>query len=276
MKKFLIFLCAFVIAAADDEPAVDCENWPSNLKKVEECCNIPFHSNSLIQNICYSKCVIKAKDLQDDCTAECYVNMTGLIKEGTINKVAVKRIYENNCFSDRRWAKTISDAVDKCEYDSSESVMKNLVKFYNCADDFLAANCVSFIQSVECDATEDHFEQCKKIEPNCTAWPIDLMHPDVCCKIPKLISDDLTTKCRFGCQRKEFFSHKQVECMQNCTYIDTGLKLNGKFDFEVVKKILMESTNKTEAWEKPIGEAAEVCEKLLKGKKELSVSFRLR
>lgn len=181
----------------------------------------------------------------------------------------MKRIFENNAYQERDWVKIIGEGVEKCEYDSTGTLSQNLAKFYSCVNEYLAENCVSFVQSPECDATEQFFEQCKNIQPNCTAWPMVLGHPESCCKTPLLVSEELSSKCSHTCRRKEFFLVKQIECLTNCTYMETGLRNEGKVDFEVVKKMLLESSNKTEAWEKPIEEAIQICEKNIKGEKAL-------
>lgn len=199
----------------------------------------------------------------EDCAVGCYVNMTGLIKDGTINKATVKRILENNAYYERQWKKVIEAGVDNCEYQPIDSMTQSLVKFYECVNKYLANNCVSFIQSNECDETEAYFEKCKNIQPNCESWPVNYMYPDSCCKSPLLFTDDVKLKCKVECKRTEFLIMKQFECVNNCTY--AGLRTNGKIDFEVVKKILAENSNRAEKWEKPIESSVEICEKVIKG-----------
>lgn len=267
MKRTFYFLCSLLFVLAEDETS-ECN--PSSLKPVRDCCNIPHHSNDLLQNVCYTRCALKSIDVRSDCAVDCYVNMTGLIRDGSINKSAAKRIYENNAYHDRVWLKLIGDGVDKCNFESTESLTENLIKFYNCVDDFLSENCVSFIQTSECDKVEEHFETCKNIQPDCSVWPKHLMNPAICCQTPSLFSETLNSKCRTECHRKQFLLTKQIECLNNCTYIETGLKAEGKFNFEVVKKMLIESSgNKSEIWEKPIENAVNVCEKFITGKEEL-------
>lgn len=264
----LVFLLVSVANCNEisEEASDDCKTWPSNLPSLQECCSIPYHSNMMLQNICQNKCMIKPKDSQSACALDCYINITGLLRDGKINKVVVKRIYDNNAYNERQWSQIISDGVDKTEYDGkSGSLAENLVKFYNSVEDYLGEHCVSFIQSNDCYLTEEHFEKCKNTQPNCTAWPMNMMNPEVCCKTPILISEKLSNKCHFECQRKELFMPRQVECIQNCTYIETGLRVDGKFNFETVKKVLIENSNHSEAWEKPITETVETCEKTIKG-----------
>lgn len=244
----------------------DCHPWPSHLKSIRECCSIPSHYNGLTQNICISKCSMKHGEARTDCELVCYVNQTALIQDEKINKLVVQRIYENNAFHERRWSNIINDGIQKCEYVATGSLMGDLMKFYNCVNDYLSENCIIFMQTNECDATEEHFLKCKNIEPNCSAWPIHQMRPDACCKTFPLISEALTAKCRRDCQRKELFYNRQHECVHNCTHIETGMIVDKKIDFEVVKKMLIESSKHSLEWEKPIEIAVENCEKLVKGR----------
>lgn len=293
MKLIITILCLVTIAFAQDEEATtsapveaamtesassavesetteaagSCHPWPTHLKSVRDCCNIPTHSNALTQNICASKCNMKHGESRVECELVCYVNQTALIQDEKINKVVVQRIYENNAFHERRWGKFILEAVqEKCEYVATGSLLADLMKYYNCVDDHLSENCVSFMQTPECDASEEHFMKCKNLEPNCTAWPARQMRPDSCCKTFPLIPETLHTKCRQECQRKELFYHRIQECVRNCTHIETGLVVDDKIDFGVVKKLLIESSKGSLEWEKPIEIAVEHCSILVSGK----------
>lgn len=265
MDNFFLFFCVIFVVFCESSAESSCDPWPSYLRSREDCCNIPSQSNTILQDICTTKCSLKSVESQSDCAVECYVNITTIIKDGSINKIAVKRLYENNAFHNREWVKVIGEAVEKCDYETTGTLTQNLIKFHNCVNDLLAENCVSFIQTPECDPTEEYHEQCKNIQPNCTAWPTHQIHPEVCCKTPQLFSEALTSKCSRDCKRKELFLVKQSECIQNCTYIETGLRSDGKVDFEVVKKMLIESSNKSEAWEKPIESSIQFCEKKIRG-----------
>lgn len=263
MKGIIVLLCALSTALADSS----CE-LPPGMKTMRECCNVPSHSNAMLQSMCTSNCMVKSQELQYECAVECYVNMTNLIKDGTINKAAAIKIYENNGFHDAAWSKQIREGVDKCSYDPTGPLEHNLLKFYNCVDDFLSENCVHSIQTAECEPTEEFYDHCRNIQPNCTSWPRTLMHPESCCKTPQILSQELNDKCRIECQRKEFFSQRQFECAHNCSYLESGLIVEGKVNFAVVKKMLSENSKNAEAWEKPIDSAVETCEKNLKGEKK--------
>lgn len=266
MKRILALLSVICIVLAEEK--LECDPWPSNLKPIRDCCNIPHHSNDLIQNICYTKCTEIKVDESSDCSVECYVNMTGLIvTKGSINKTAAKWIYESNALYERRWIKPISDGVDKCQFDSTGSLTQSLVKFYDCVDGFLSANCVNFLQNDECDQVVEHYESCRNIQTNCSFWPTHQMNPDICCQTPQLLPEILYSKCKTRCRQREFLLMKQIECMNNCTFIETGLITGDEIDFKVVNMMLIESAgNKSNIWEKPIRNAAESCKKSISGK----------
>lgn len=260
MKEILVLIFALTAVLADSS----CE-LPEGMKTMRECCNIPKHSNSMLQSMCTTTCQSKSHELRHECAVECYVNMTNLIKDETINKATAIRIYESNVFHDAAWSKVIREGVDKCTYDSTGTLEHNLLKFYNCVDDFLSENCVQSLPTIECQPTEEFYENCKNIQPNCTVWPQTLMHPESCCKIPQTLSTELTSKCHVECQRKELFMQRQMDCTRNCTYLESGLIVDGKVNFIVLKKMLSENSKNADIWEKPIETAVEICEKHMKG-----------
>lgn len=262
MKRIFILVCAVVSVLTDSSCDI-----ADGMKTMRECCVTPNHSNFMLERLCQQIVSVKSKVEQHERAIECYLNMTNLIKNETINKAAVIKIYENNAMFDPEWSQQIREGVDKCSFDSSGTLEHNLLKFYNCVDDFLGENCVNVLQIPECESVQEFYENCKHIQPNCTSWPRSLANPEVCCKIPKVLSNNLYSKCQMECQRKELFIQRQTECTHNCTFLESGLMVEGKFNFAVVKKMLSENANNTELWEKSIEVAVETCEKTVKGKK---------
>lgn len=265
MKKSFIFLCVVLeTAVAQSDDSSVCNTWPSKLKTVAECCNIPGHGNDALQNLCYSR-YAHSNDHQEDTIMSCYVNMTGIIKDGAINKNSVRRIYNANNYQNKMWMKIIADGVETCEFESSGSLNEDIVKYYNCVDDYLADHCQTYLDDDECDLTEAHLVECGKIQLNCTSWPMQLIYPESCCQTPQLISPDLRGNCYTSCSRKEFFVEKLQKCIFNCTFVDTGLITDGKFNFEAAKKVLLANTNNSEIWEKPVNDAVDACVMSAKG-----------
>lgn len=263
MKPLLIMFCCLAIVVCEEEVSEGCDPWPSNVRSTRECCLIPHHSNDLIQDMCAMQCFSHGSQ-ENECPTNCYINKTKILKEGTIDKTVVKRFYHNNnVYFDHDWKKFIDLGVDKCEFASSDSVTQSLLSFFNCVSDFLANNCISFLQVPECVATEDLFDKCRKDPANCSKWPNTLMHPASCCNTPQLENEGIKLECRVACERKELFVAERNKCIDKC--VDASIQSEGKIDFELVKKVLIESSKKVEAWEKPIASAVEACEKDMKG-----------
>lgn len=244
-----------------------CDPWPENLKPLRECCNIPHHSNTILMNHCYFKCNTSDKDgdQQNDCAAKCYTNFTLLITDDKLNKNVVKRIYGGNAFYEEKWMKLINGSVDNCDFDESGPLVENLAKFFECINLQLENNCASFTNSIECDKVQEYFEQCNNIKPDCEVWPQTVINPDVCCKTPPVFSQRHINTCRQKSLTKELFLPRQIKYMESCLFNETNIKVDGKFDFAVLQKLLIANTKENPEWEKPITEAIEKCEKKMKG-----------
>lgn len=219
-------------------------------------------------NHCFFQCNTNGKDEeeQNDCAAKCYANVTLLVHDGKFNKNIARRIYENHAFHEAKWMKVINESFELCEYDeSATSLAENMAKFFECINSHLENNCVSFVNSMDCDKVQELFEKCHNHEADCTSWPQVLIHPDVCCKTPQLFSQHAISVCRGKCSAKELFLPRQLKCMEKCLFSDTSVKVDGKFDFKVVLKLLTEHILSNPEWEKPIVTAVEKCETKIKG-----------
>lgn len=218
-------------------------------------------------NHCFFKCHTNetSEDEQNECAAHCYSNVTLLIADGKFNKNIAKRIYGNNAFHELRWTKLINESVDSCDFNETGSLAGSLAIFFECINLNLENNCASFVNSLECDKVQEHFEKCNKIEPDCNHWPQTLINPEVCCITPRLFNQHQIFSCRRKCSAKELFLQRQIKCVDNCLYNETNVKVDGKFNFEVVKKFLLENSKKQPKWETAINDAVEKCEKKIKG-----------
>lgn len=270
MKKILLILnflaCIRFIKCDGENETSNCDQFLSEKQKIQECCNIPSSIDIGLQQSCYARCSGGPPSQLDDCALECYLTSTMLLdRDRKVDKISAKRIYKNNIYNDETWLKVIDESVDKCDYEVSEDIEHNLMKFFNCVDDFLTDNCTSFLQSPICEPIEEEFEKCKGKSVDCSTWPCNFVNVQSCCKTPQIYSPNLIEKCSFECQKKELLMRKRSECNFNCTMIDTGLLVDGKFNFETVKKLLMASTNKSEEWEKQIDVAISSCEGRFKG-----------
>jgi hypothetical protein len=183
-------------------------------------------------------------------------NSTLLLVDGKINKQIVKRIYNANAFHEPKWMKLVSESVEICKFEESKSLSKSLAKFYECINQNLEDNCVSFVNTIECDKVEEHFESCRNETFDCKTWPEMFVEPEPCCNTPQLFphSSRHNLNCRKKCSTEEFFLPRQITCVEDCMNSESKLKAHGKFDFKIAKILLLENTNKKEEWDKPITE----------------------
>lgn len=190
-----------------------------------------------------------------------------MTSEGKINKNIVKRIYSANAFHEQKWVKLINESVESCKFDESRDLAKSLAQFFECTNQNLEDNCIYFQNTLECDKVQEHFETCKDVKPDCKSWPDNLLDPEICCNAPRLFTQTLhySVSCRRKCSAEELFVPRQIKCVENCLNNETKVKANGKYDFKVVKTLLLESTQKKELWEKPVEEAVEACEGKMSG-----------
>lgn len=161
--------------------------------------------------------------------------------------------------------KVIDKTVDSCEFQEADSLTQSLAIFYECVNHKLADNCVEFVNTRECDKVEEYFETCKDIQPDCDSWPESLPNPEVCCKTVRLFNRELIQNCKKICAMKELYIPLQLNCTHRCLFNDSKVRVDGKFDFNVVKSLLMKNSKNNLNWEKPIENAVEKCEKKLKG-----------
>lgn len=245
-----------------------CDSWPDDLKPLRDCCNTPRHYNSALLSHCFTKCngVKVTENDQKECAIDCYSNVTLLLtKERKINKNIVKRIYANNALHDVVWMKVINQSVDGCDSLDSGASSQSLAKFYECVNENLENNCVKFFNTDACDKVQEYFERCNNIKADCEHWPDSLAYSDGCCKTPQIFSQNYVLACRKKCASIEFFPSLQVKCVESCLINDTSLKVEGSFNFTVVKKLLHENTNDRTEWEKLIEETVGKCEVKMQG-----------
>lgn len=253
------------VAETTAAPALSCDSWPPQLRSLRECCEVPDHTNQLAQSICTARCSAKHRDSQFNCIVGCYVGRTHLIRNNVVDRSVARKLFETNAY-DRRWRHLIEVGVGKCAYNVTGSLNEDLARYFSCVGDYLAENCINFVENTECDAVQEHFESCHNVTANCSAWPIGLLQPDGCCSTPTLTMDVPRAKCKAECQQKEMFLYRQSECELNCTTNATGITTaDGAIDYVGVKKVLLENANKTVDWEKPIEYAVKACEKMMAG-----------
>ncbi|KAG5669308.1 hypothetical protein PVAND_017196 [Polypedilum vanderplanki] len=273
MSKFLTFLSflSFVcLSHATQELETEvhpaCRSWPVHLKTPRDCCMVPTGRSNYILDRCYYACYHHDKLTNDEtsknehleCATKCFINSTQIIVNGNFDKEKFKILY-NGMSRNNNWQEVIDEAIEKCEFDTKASVHDALAKFYACFDAFLGENCVHFINTPECLKTQELFEHCHPKNVDCESWPLDLMHPEYCCKTPPLISMEARSKCYRNCQVKELFSHRRSRCTEECVYDDSKWKIEDKLDYNGIKEVLHGNSKGNEKWGKVIDAAIEKC-----------------
>lgn len=256
MKSPAIFLLLSLSLISGDSES-ECNSWPPNLKSVRECCALPHFISEQLRHYCYLTCLGKDFAQQADCASECYMNKSEIMNGTSINIAAVKRIYDaHEPPQQRYWEKILTSALSQCKFDTTGSTSQNLIKFYECVNEYLADNCIRFHKTPECEAVENHFEKCKNLTADCTIAPSNVNDSN-CCHSLLYFSREVLTKCSFECERKEFLLI--YECQHECRNNKTLQAIDGKA--ENLKKLLIESSNNLTEWEKPIDESVKSCEK---------------
>lgn len=264
MAKFyaLLILLFFI----QNSLATDCTTWPPNLKPIGGCCRLPSEFDYRFSGKCYNNCKNSSSEAINDCAVECYVRLSALMNGTIANKNIVKKIFVDNfMWYENPWKIVVYAAVNNCTFNTTGTLHQNLLHFYNCVNENLAENCINFYGMSECDDTIEHFLKCRNKQYKCFFNTITPEYMS-CCKMPLYFAEEFNGKFRLDCQKKEFHTHKKFECAYNQTIAENESKNEGTFDFAIVKKMLIESSNNSEVWTKTIEKAMETCENSVKGK----------
>lgn len=264
MKSALKYLwfSAFIAAIYSED---SCENWPSEMQSLKQCCDISYRQNGFEEKICAGKCKNRDLSRMKTCIEACFTSSSLFTRDKTFDKEKVKS-YGMIYFPrfNPKWQPELNKSVDKCEYESTKNLSLDLAKFFHCIRENLIKNCVSFKDYLKgCDLVEEHNRKCKKIEPDCTIW--SEVNSGKCCVVPDLIRPQIESDCEEKCRKDEFFKALLKKCFIDCIINETKLIVDGKFNSEAAKTALLENANKTDEWEKPIARVVERCDKDLAG-----------
>lgn len=272
MKPSSALTVLFLVATVHGN-STDCKTWPSTLKPLSECCNTPNRLDLSAEKLCCDKCDSLSFEEKKDCAMSCYINTTGILVNGKINKDAVVEILVQNKV-DPYYGRTLADvkeikaAVDKCDYAFNDTIAQRLLEYHGCIHETLSQDCLDLKRYGDCEPTVEHFEKCKNINQDCTkwpeVWPAGTFLPMYCCKTPKLYSDSTFEKLRTACSR-EFYPHKIFECVYNNSVEASMMKDDSKVSTDVLKKMLLHDPLLLNEWTKPIETAVETCGKAIKG-----------
>ncbi|KAL7015139.1 hypothetical protein ACKWTF_016297 [Chironomus riparius] len=244
-----------------EKPEEACKPWPSTYKPLRECCMIPHNPLQITLNTCFYRCTSRETDerRQIECGASCFINVTGIFYDHRLNRERIKNLMIGASVVPSKWIRIIEAGIDSCKFEDNGSMHDRLARFFGCLTDFMTDNCVQFVQTPDCERSQELFEQCHHIKPICEHWPFGYGTLDSCCKIPPLFSQALRSKCHHECTYSELFLQRQAKCDEFCRYDDTKLRVGNAFNFDAVKAMLMESVKGTPEWKVPIDHAVEKC-----------------
>lgn len=232
--------------------------WDRNI--LDHCCNIPDPIHERMQLESLHKCQNSTKI---DCVIFDYVRLTHLLDQyNEIDKESVKLMYEKNK-RDPIWKDVIEKAIENCIYEKTDNISENFRKYYSCIGNYLTVNCVSFLPSKLCENVSERADLCREIVDDCKFLTPNSIKS--CCNVPRLIATDSVEKCKHNCQRKEILVKKREICEGFCTLNETGILMDGKFNFINVKRNLMMGANNSVKWEKSIDITIQYLEPQFKG-----------
>ena len=284
MKLTLTSMFALLSAMAASVVENSCDLWPSaHLVPMQACCVLPDYLEEKALSKCDYVCRAEKLENHSECYATCYVNETQIMKNGILDKALIKKIFNDtkeidpyfDFNSTKRHKKLLSEAVDECEFKSTGKISNDLATFYDCVKNFTVKNCILHRNDLICDASIEFNEKCRKTPTKCDEFPQTRVwsfeHPKHCCNYPKIVTNDHYNKFMTACQKKEFFLYRRFECMYYETVKEAGMKNSEVFDFKVVKKMLIESSNKATNWESSIDKSLLTCKSEMKGRLRVEI-----
>lgn len=253
-------------------PDSSCSSASFPIEDIKHCCFLPRYTNLQFERICYFQCSRFVIDFEKNknCILDCMVRELHLLNgDGRINKISVKNMYSSNLDRRRNWTRLIDEAVTKCDSDQLNGLETKLKLYFGCIETHLSVNCIDFKEWLEeCHEIENHFDSCRNSsldEFDCSRAPVDITNARDCCILPQLISNETIGRCQKDCVSIEFLEPLMAACMENCFLKETGLKVNGRIDFNIVKSLLLNNAVKYAGWNERINFAVDSCRKVVQG-----------
>lgn len=271
IKTNLIIIVHCLFGAMVDQTAAstteNCTTWPSDLKSLAECCDIPDSIAYNIEVLCEEGCAARKnyKGGHMKCVLDCYVGEgTELMKNGRLNTATAAALYESNDYTRGSWKKAIELGVVSCHFESNGTLKESLAKYFDCVDEYLTERCIQFKSDDECFKVFNHVEDCKS-QVDCSKWPENLTFSSNCCKMP-FLSSDISSTCASRCAKKELLPIPQNNCGRLCDSMETDLMTSdGNINFKKVLEAMQKSEDYSEKWKQPIDNAIESCKAEVKG-----------
>lgn len=248
-----------------------CRAYPSDLKSLEECCDVPVLFTDTGFGTCEYFCQNdKSSKDSPDCPLLCLFKNNNIFTGQLINKTAMEAFFDKHGAGDPHWRPIIKQALEKCDlvYDQTKSFKEAFEKFEDCVNIHFEENCVSFKEPVECDKVEDFMMKCQNVQHNCTVWPKWIVKiPEVCCNDrPQLFNSSLVDKASDFCSHEDIISNTgAMQCLAAFLLNSTNVRTAGKWNFEIATKMLKENSINDPKWKVPIEKSIEICEKQVHG-----------
>ena len=252
--KLMLLIFSILLTFPVNSVSYNCNASPSELLKIRSCCKLPNFVSRKMENHCFEE----SRGKEENCMINCYFKDSKILFNGVLDKTALRRIiYDNN----PTYSTHIPVAVDKCQFNETESLSQSVVDYFDCVYDHLAQHCEEFIESPQCEEVKQQFQFCKI---NCSLTPS--WKP--CCDL-KLLSDDIT---KANNQKRRLCESKFSKELEQKCILDTKKSgdsknitkiLNGKP--ENIFRLFENSSFFSENWETSMKKASEVCASNIKG-----------
>lgn len=249
-----------------------CTPYPNDIKSVVECCEVPVLFDDNLVGTCEFFCSEDKKNGdKPDCPIDCLFNNNGLMRRKQINRTALEVTYDRFGLANPDWRNITHAALDVCPLshnDSSKSFQDAYNAFEKCMNNYFRSHCIEYKETVECDNVEEFMDKCQNIHPDCTVWPKWIVKlPEFCCDHrPDLFTKQQQDESFDWCGDQDIISNLgKMQCYAGFMLNATGIKVDGKWNFQTAKKLLEDNSGNDEKWKTAIEKTMETCEKEVHG-----------
>ena len=245
-----------------------CKPYPSDLRSLEECCDVPLLFNNDQYAACEHMCS-HDNDTSLECPVKCLLKFNNIMKNSAINKTAIEAYFDQNG-NDPNWKPITKFAMESCQFviDPKVNLKKIFEDFEDCMNIKFEEHCIHFKDSKGCDKVEEFMFKCQNFKHNCSVWPFWFVKlPETCCDgRPELFDSNLDIKANIYCKKQDLLSRgEQLRCLTNFMLNETKIRTNEKWNFNVASKRLTENSKNGSKWKTAIEKTMETCQKQVQG-----------
>lgn len=246
-----------------------CKPYPSDLKSLEECCDVPLLFSDEQYGACEHMCSHE-KDTSPDCPVKWLLKFNNIMKNSVINKTAIEAYFDQHGTNDPNWQPITKSALESCHIvvDTKVSLKKALEDFEDCMNIKFEEHCIHFKDSEGCGKVEEFIFKCQNFKHNCSVWPTWFVKlPETCCDgRPELFDSNLYKKAHNHCKKQDLFSKgEQMRCQTTFMLNESKIRTDEKWNFDVASKRLTENSKNNSKWKTPIEKTMETCQKQVQG-----------